>query len=424
MTKVAVFESADASGLPDLLDAAADWCELVVVNAGPQPWTAEEREGVADLAEVVDAAGRPAADVAAELAALEVDGVVTLEDEWIPLVASVAARLDLPYHSEAAAEAVTHKDVQRARLADTGLGVRAAAFTDEAGLVAAIAAVGFPAVLKPVRGNGSLNVYTVDDEAGLRAALAEATGTAPTSRGNFRLGHGSRGAQKWLLEERLIGVPHPAGDWLSDHFSVEVLSLGEDDHWPFWVSDRFPLIPPLRETGMTGPSLLPWETQRLAGERAGAILTALGVTTGVSHLEFKLTATGPRLIEVNGRLGGFLSSIVPHLSELNPVRLVLEAAVGKAERRPVVADGYAACAFTHCPTTGGRITALADPAELMRQPGVWRVDVRCAVGDEPDYRTGTNGRLQNVWLDGATGDELRAAYLAADAFTAEGNRFE
>ena len=114
MTKIAVFESADASGLPDLLDAADGWCELVVVNAGPQPWTADEREGLADLGEVVDAAGRDAASVAAELAALDVEGVVTLEDEWIPLVAAVAARLDLPYHDEATAEAVTHKDVQRA----------------------------------------------------------------------------------------------------------------------------------------------------------------------------------------------------------------------------------------------------------------------------------------------------------------------
>jgi biotin carboxylase len=424
MTKIAVFESADASGLPDLLDAAADWCELVVVNAGPEPWTADEREGLADLGEVVDAAGRDAASVAAELAALDVEGVVTLEDEWIPLVAAVAARLDLPYHDEATAEAVTHKDVQRARLAGTDLGVRAASFTDEDGLAAAVAAVGFPAVLKPVRGNGSLNVYTVDDEAGLRAALAEATGAAVSGHAGFRLGHGGAGAQTWLLEERLIGVPHPAGDWLSDHFSVEVLSLGEGEHWPFWLSDRFPLIPPLRETGITGPSLLSWETQHLAAQRAEQILTALGVTTGVSHLEFKLTATGPRLIEVNGRLGGFLSSILPHVSDLNPVRLALEAAVGKAERRPVVTTGYAACVFTHGPLTGGRITALADPAELGRVPGVWRVDARSAVGDVPDYRTGTNGRLQNVWVEGETGEDLRAAFAAADAFVAEGNRFE
>lgn len=424
MTKVAVFESADASALPDLLDAADGWCELVVVNAGPQPWTADERDGVGELAEVVDAAGLAAGAVAAELAALDVDGVVTVEDEWIPLVAEVAARLGLPYHDEATAEAVTRKDVQRARLAGTGLGVRAMAFTDEAGLAAAVAAVGFPAVLKPVRGNGSLNVYAVDDEAGLRAALAEATGAAVSGQANFRLGHGASGARRWLLEERLIGVPHPAGDWLSDHFSVEVLSLGEAEHWPFWVSDRFPLIPPLRETGITGPSLLPWETQRDAGELAGRILTALGVTTGLSHLEFKLTATGPRLIEVNGRLGGFLSSILPRVSDLNPVRLVLESAVGKAERRPVTTTGYAGCAFGHGPLTGGRIAALADPAELGRVPGVWRVDARCAVGDVPDYRTGTNGRLQNVWLEGATADELRTAYFAADAFLAAGNRFE
>jgi len=412
MTKVAVFESADASALPDLLDAAADWCELVVVNAGPQPWSAEERDGLADLAEVVDAAGSDPATIAAELAALDVDGVLTVEDEWIPLVAAVAARLGLPYHDEAAAEAVTRKDVQRAILAGTGLGVRAAAFTDETGLVAAIAAVGFPAVLKPVRGNGSFNIFPVDDETALRAALAAASRTAGPD------------AQTWLLEERLIGVPHPEGDWLGDHFSVEMATLGEGEHWAFWLSDRFPLLPPLRDSGMTGPSLLPWETQQLAVERAAQILTALGVTSGLAHMEFKQTATGPRLIEVNGRLGGFLSSIVPRVSTLNPVRLALEVAVGKAERRPVVTTGYAACLFTQSPLSARRITALADPAELLRVPGVWRVDPRRAVGDQTDYRTGLHGRLQNVWIEGTTAAEFRDAWAAASAFIAEGNRFE
>lgn len=409
MTKVAVFESADASALPDLLDAAADWCELVVVNAGPQPWTADEREGLADLAEVLDAAGSDPATIAAELAALAVEGVLTMEDEWIPLVAAVAARLGLPYHSEATAEAVTRKDVQRAILAGTGLGVRAATFTDEAEMAAAIAAVGFPAVLKPVLGNGSFNIFPVDDEPALRAAVAGAR----------------RGATRtWLLEERLIGVPHPAGDWLGDVISVEMATLGEGEHWPFWISDRFPLLPPLRDSGMGGPTQLPWDTQQLATERAARILTELGVTSGLAHMEFKLTATGPRLIEVNGRLGGFLSSFVPRVSDLNPVRLALEVAVGKAERRPLATTGYAACIFTQFPTTARRLTALADPAELLKVPGVWRVDPRRAVGDALDYRTGLHGRLQNVWIEGETPAAYRDAWAAASAVVAEGNRFE
>ncbi|MGW4522098.1 ATP-grasp domain-containing protein [Amycolatopsis sp. NPDC004378] len=415
MIKVAVFESADASALPDLLDAADDWCELVVVNAGPQPWTAAEREGVADLAEVVDAAGAGPDAIAAELAALGVDGVVTVEDEWLPLVAAVATRLGLPGHDEATAEAVTRKDVQRARLAGTGLAVRAVPFGDEAGLVAAIAEVGFPAVLKPVRGNGSFNIFPVDDETELRAALAEAAETA---------GPRTAAAGTWLLEERLIGVPHDREDWLGDHFSVEMATLGEGEHWPFWLSDRFPLLPPLRDGGMTGPSLLSWETQQLAIDRAADILTTLGVTNGLAHMEFKLTAGGPRLIEVNGRLGGFLSSIVPRVSDLNPVRLALELAAGKAERRPVVPTGYAGCVFTQFPAEARRLTALADPAELLRVPGVWRVDPRRVVGDVLDYRTGLHGRLQNVWIEGDTPAAFRATWEAASAAIAEGNRFE
>ncbi|MFZ3470407.1 ATP-grasp domain-containing protein [Streptomyces sp. 2.9] len=45
---------------------------------------------------------------------------------------------------------------------------------------------------------------------------------------------------------------------------------------------------------------------RRVGPVAQAAVAALGLTTGIQHVEMRLTATGPRIIEVNGRIGGDL----------------------------------------------------------------------------------------------------------------------
>ena len=73
-----------------------------------------------------------------------------------------------------------------------------------------------------------------------------------------------------------------------------------------WRSaDAFPLAEPFRETGDFMPH--PLETER-GGDRGGigglGRQTALGVQSGALHTEIKLTAEGPKIIEVNGRVAG------------------------------------------------------------------------------------------------------------------------
>jgi len=71
------------------------------------------------------------------------------------------------------------------------------------------------------------------------------------------------------------------------------------------VSDNGPTLEPyFNETWAVCPSLLPKEQQAALKDLAIKSIEAIGFTSGVFHVECKMTSTGPQLIEVNARMGG------------------------------------------------------------------------------------------------------------------------
>ena len=411
MTKVAVFDTIGSANLAEVIDATASgWCEPLIVNAGRRPWSDVDLAMLSGVVDHVDASGLGVDEVCRELSARQVGGLVAFDDDLLPLVAKAAGRLGLPFHDEQTAAALTHKDIQRHRLAAAGVQrLRTATLQNEGDLAAAVGAVGFPAVLKPVLGAGSANVFPVDDISDLRTALRRAKEPLrlpPIAAEAFSFDS----ACPWQLEERLLSGAHPAGDWLGDYLSVESVALGHGDYWHFWVTDRLPLAWPFRETGAVGPTLLPTDLRSEVLTLVSAALAALGVASGPTHTEVKLTPAGPRIIEVNGRLGGFIGQMVGRMSDLDPVDLTLRAALGQVSRRPVSVDGFAIVGFVHAPASARTITRVPDPAKLRAIPGVWRVDTRIRPGDRVDYRTGTVGRVQTIWLHCDTLRRLRDSY--------------
>jgi carnosine synthase len=71
------------------------------------------------------------------------------------------------------------------------------------------------------------------------------------------------------------------------------------------VSDNGPTVEPyFTETYGVLPSMLPEASQHALIDLSLESLQAIGFRTGLFHMEAKLTSRGPRLIEVNARLGG------------------------------------------------------------------------------------------------------------------------
>lgn len=93
-----------------------------------------------------------------------------------------------------------------------------------------------------------------------------------------------------------VSVPY------GDIISVEsIVSNGDVSH--VGVTGRLPTALPFRSVGQFRPSQLKPEEEEVSCTLAGNAIRALGVISGIVHAELKLTPLGPRVIEVNGRLG-------------------------------------------------------------------------------------------------------------------------
>jgi hypothetical protein len=76
------------------------------------------------------------------------------------------------------------------------------------------------------------------------------------------------------------------------------------------VSDKMLLAYPFRENGCIMPSTRTAEEQDPVIRCVVDAHRALGVEFGFSHTEVKLTAQGPRIIELNGRIGGGIPELL------------------------------------------------------------------------------------------------------------------
>lgn len=359
-----------------ILAAARGLCEVVFLCDRTLPYVAlvlDDLAGLAEVQDITDAPGDP-------IAGWRLAGIVTFSEAQIRRTAGIAHHGGLPYFSLAAAVAVTDKYVQRTLLSRAGLpGPRFRALSGPGDLPAALAEVGLPAVLKPRAGAGSAYTCRVDSLAEATARLSE------FPPGDF------------VLEDMLTGDPAVAGPGFGDYVSVEsAIVAGQVRHVE--VTGKFPLAPPFRETGYVVPATLsvPWRHAVL--EAAEAAVHALGITVGVTHIEVKLTPSGPRVIEVNGRLGGYVADLVRRARGVDLVRLRLAAALGRPVDLPEPA--YRRCAFQYfltAPMNASVLRRLDGVEQLSRRPGIHHIEVFRQAGDRLDWRRGTLGYLGIVY---------------------------
>jgi biotin carboxylase len=276
-----------------------------------------------EIATVCDITGLTGEDLGDLVERLDLDGITTFSESRLNVTAAVAGRRGLPYLSTGTARALTDKFTQRRILAEAGVQTTGCRVVhDVSGLGTALADVGLPAILKPRSGAASAYSCRVDTVAEAAARLAEFRAHRPdASRGDF------------VVEEMLVGDPSVAGAGWGDYVSVEsVTSHGVVRHVE--ITGKFPLADPLRETGYVVPCTLAGDVRRQVLELTTAGLRALGVRHGTTHVEVKLTPAGPRIIEVNGRLGGYVADIVRRARGFDLVRATLAAALGHAADVP------------------------------------------------------------------------------------------
>jgi biotin carboxylase len=359
----------------------------------------------ADVAEVVDFTS--VAEVVDVARRIGVDGVLTVSaDRAVPVVAAVAEELGLPGIGTRTAHLLTHKRAMRDTLGASGLpqppytGLRSSADVD-----AALAAVAFPAVLKPVDSGGQRAVFRIESREELERDLPEAIAESPTDEA--------------LLEEFVDGVEmngiviardgEPAPITLSDRLRPPGIGFGVG-----WIHVYPPSIPP--------------EQLRLAEEVAAESVRVLGLRDAVAFPQLIASPDGRvAVVEVAARIpGGQMADLVRHAVGVDLVEVALRQALGEE-----VPDDVALPRFTQPlairfftaqpgPLPTGRVTRIGSLDAVLASEGVVQADTYLQVGEtiRPVRRDGDR-RGYVIAVADSPGEALARAEAAASKLQVE-----
>jgi glutathione synthase/RimK-type ligase-like ATP-grasp enzyme len=283
-------------------------------------------------------------------------GVVTWEEALVTRAAEVGARLRVPTMPLPAARACRDKAKQRERFKAAGVpSARFELARSEAEAATAAEAIGYPVVLKPRGRAASVAVRVVRSDAELRQAFAQVRQAEDPSIDDGLV----------LVEEFLVGQEIAVDSWVLDG-RVEPFSI---------AAKRTDYPPYFEEVAHIVGKVLDRETEARAREVVIAANRALGTDRTITHTELMLTDDGPKVVEVNGRLGG---DLIPYLAELAVPglcvgRVLGAVATGRAPE-PIAEPGRMVGIRFLYPEADLTLDDIELPAALADEP--WAHEVR------------------------------------------------
>lgn len=365
------------------------------------------------LGDVVDSAGLEPASLASALRPLAPQGIVTQSDGQMPLAADLAERLSLVFHSSGTAACLADKYLQRRQLRAAGVPSPNVWEVSRrvAGMVAyqerldeiAVQAK-FPVVVKPRRSAGSVATARADNMEQLLNLV---------SRFGYRPGG--------LLVEEYLQDLGEHSDY-ADDISVEMF-VRHGRTFPLVTLGKFKLAPPFRGRGNFLPSHLEATTTSMVFTQAALAVAALGIRDGFVDIDIKLTPDGPRVVEVNGRIGGNVPELIDLAGGPRILPLWFKAALGEdvargsemARLASGVWDSIAYFAWVQPPMSATRVIDVAgfdDVAALCHTTSV--IPNRFS-GDAVDWSMGGISHVCAVYGAVATHSELVIARAEIDA---------
>lgn len=150
---------------------------------------------------------------------------------------------------------------------------------------------------------------------------------------------------------------------------------------------------------------------------ASAAVGALGIETGCLHTEIKFTPDGPRIIEVNGRLGGGVPLLLELAGAASAPRIAMELALGGDTGSASLAatEGIAFRLLFQAPINARRVLATEGLEEIGQLPGKLVGTLQMPPGSELDWRRGTSGYVYSVIGVAHSYDHLREIKMLIDA---------
>ena len=216
----------------------------------------------------------------------------------------------------------------------------------------------YPCILKPTDNAGSRGVMLVESVEELLEAYQY---SVSQSRGGLV-----------ILEEYMTGP----------EVSVEVMVVDGEPH-VLQVTDKLTTgAPYFVEMGHNQPSMLPAEDVERIKDLACRAVKSMGINCGPSHVEIKLTPTGPKIVELGARMGGdcITTHLVPLSTGVDMIKATIDVSLGlKPDIAPTQQKGSAIRFFD---ASCGIISAIEGVEEALAIDGVQEISFTKSVGDE------------------------------------------
>ncbi|MWC29615.1 ATP-grasp domain-containing protein [Paenibacillus sp. MMS18-CY102] len=308
----------------------------------------------------------------------KLDALIPATDYASHLTAKVAERLGLRGVTYEAALKSRNKDLAREAYAEHG--VPSAKFRKVKSFEEAAAAaneIGYPVVLKPTNCASSQHVFFINDEAELWKSFNAIVDFKVTYM-DFKV------REDYLIEQYLQGP----------EFSVELFLQNGDAVFAAVTEKLTTPLPYFVETLHTLPTPSHIGRQDDIIRVAIDALRAIGLTDGPSHVEVKLSPSGPRIIEVNGRPGG--DNISSDLLVLAFGVDIFEATVHFYLNQPVGIEKKHVRAASIAYVTAERdgvLERIEGFEQLLQHPNVIRGHISVAPGDNVTQAKSSDDRL-------------------------------
>jgi len=292
------------------------------------------------------------------------DGAITVCDYYIETVQAVASALGLPCPFPASVRTVRHKHLMRQALDRAGLGnpaYRLANSLEES--VAAAAGIGYPLVMKPVDLASSAFVSLIRNDAELQDAY-RALEQFPL---NFRDQQRDRTV---LLEAYMQG----------EEVSVESMTY-RGETTVIGVTDKSVTGQPyFIENGHMFPAPLGAGEQAEITQFVLDALRATGYDHGIAHTEVKLTAEGPRIVEINPRTAGnYIVELIQRVTKIDMLEAFVALSLGQRPKQEAGERSVASAAVAFfVPSRSGTVAEVIGADTLEADPRIVRYKLeRC-----------------------------------------------
>lgn len=216
----------------------------------------------------------------------------------------------------------------------------------------------YPCILKPTDNAGSRGVMLVNSKAELMEAYQY---SVSQSRGG------------WVILEEYMTGPE---------VSVEVMVVDGVPH-VLQVTDKLTTgAPYFVEMGHNQPSMLPTSDVERIKDLACRAVKSVGINCGPSHVEIKLTPSGPKMVELGARMGGdcITTHLVPLSTGVDMIKATIDVSLGLVPNIAPTLQKGSAIRFLDAPN--GIIKVIEGVEKAQNIDGVQEVSFTKTVGDE------------------------------------------